>query len=64
MTNKDSWLNSDSKRVYSPRDLDVMCPILKIMNKLDLIGLAGVRMTRDDWGQTGYIINIYERFRN
>lgn len=52
-----------SSRVFAGRDLEAVCPILKILNSLNLIGLSGLRVTRDDWGQVGYIITVYERFR-
>jgi hypothetical protein len=51
-----------SARVFAGRDLEALCPILKILNSLNLIGLSGLRVTRDDLGQIGYIITIYERF--
>jgi hypothetical protein len=64
VTSKRGESHSSSSRIFSSRDLDAICPILKIMNVLDMIGLSGLRVTRDDWGQAGYIITVYERFRS
>lgn len=53
---------SISTRIFNPEELGVFCPILTMMYSLNLIGLSGLRVTRDDLGQIGYIITIYERF--
>ncbi len=53
---------SVSTRIFTPEELKVFCPIMAMMHSLNLIGLSGMRMTRDNLGQTGYIITIYERF--
>jgi hypothetical protein len=63
VTNKRAAANSTSTRTFSSRELEALCPILKIMSSLDLIGLSSVRITRDDWGHTSYIITVYERLR-
>lgn len=56
--------NSSSSHAFLPEELDAICPILKIMNHIGLIGLSSVKVTRDDLGRLSYIITIYERFRS
>ena len=55
---------SVSTRIFNPEELKVFCPIMTMMHSLNLIGLSGMRVVRDDLGQIGYIITIYERFRS
>ena len=64
MTSKRDRGHSTSTRTFSSRELKALCPILKIMNSLDLIGLSAVRVARDDWGHASYIITVYERLRS
>jgi len=55
---------SDNQHIYSAEDLRAICPMLRIMHSLELIGLCRVRTSGYlDWGSEGYIINIYDRFR-
>jgi len=52
-------------RIYSADELRVVCPMLRIMHSLELIGLCRVRASGYlDWGSEGYIINVYDRFRS
>ncbi len=55
---------SVSTRVFTPEELKVFCPIMVMMHSLSLIGLSGMRVTRDDLGQIGYIITLYDKFRS
>jgi hypothetical protein len=64
VTSKQGRDHSTSTRTFSSAELKALCPILTIMNSLDIIGLSGVRLARDDWGQASYIITVYERFRS
>lgn len=51
-------------RIYTAEELRVICPMLRIMHSLRLIGLCRVRVSGYiDLGNEGYIINVYDRFR-
>ena len=56
--------NNNDSRAYTAEELETICPILKIMHSLSLIGLTSVRSVYIDWGQQGYIISVYERLRS
>ena len=56
--------SSNDSRVYSAAELETICPILKIMYSLELIGLVSVRSAHVDWGEFCYIISVYERLRS
>ena len=51
---------SDS-RTYTAEELEVICPILKIMHHFDLIGMTSVRSIYVSWGEHGYIIKAYDK---
>jgi hypothetical protein len=54
--------NSEQVRIYSADELRAICPMLRIMHQLGLIGLVSVRMAGYvDWGSEGYIISSYDR---
>lgn len=56
-------MTNSSQRIYTTEELLAICPMLRIMHLLDLIGLVSVRMGGYiDWGREGYIISVYDRF--
>lgn len=57
-------ISDDRTRIYLAEDLEAICPILKIMHTLGLIGMTSVRSVYVNWGEQGYIIKAYDRFRS
>jgi hypothetical protein len=54
--------DNEQVRIYSADELRAICPMLRILHQLGLIGLVSVRMAGYiDWGSEGYIITSYDR---
>lgn len=60
-TTASNTMTQNDSRIYSAEELELICPILKIMHVLDMIGVTSLRSVYINWGEHGYIIRVYDR---